>query len=256
MADQGNRAVTLFWTGGWDSTFRLLYLLLVLKRQVQPYYLIDSDRLSTGIELKTMKRIRARLVALNPDVNELLRPVMFEEISCIPQNRELTESFRRLRTAHSIGTQYDWLARFADDRGLDALELCIQAKGRMSRLLGPLVVATEQDGERVFQIGRQFSDCDLFAVFKYFRFPVFDVTKPDMERISHERGFDQLLELSWFCHAPRPNGSPCGVCTPCTCVMEQGMSRRVPRLSRARYYGRRYLRAALKGVRGAYSRTF
>ncbi len=36
----------LFWTGGWDSTFRLLQLLLDEHKAVQTYYLLDSFRAS------------------------------------------------------------------------------------------------------------------------------------------------------------------------------------------------------------------
>ena len=36
----------VLWTGGWDSTFRVLYLVLVEKCQVQTYYIIDPFRWS------------------------------------------------------------------------------------------------------------------------------------------------------------------------------------------------------------------
>src|SRR5688572_33020809 len=36
--------VALLWTGGWDSTFRLLMLLLVERRAVQSYYIVDRLR--------------------------------------------------------------------------------------------------------------------------------------------------------------------------------------------------------------------
>ena len=39
--------VNILWTGGWDSTFQLLSLLLLHGRKVTPYYLIDAERLST-----------------------------------------------------------------------------------------------------------------------------------------------------------------------------------------------------------------
>lgn len=50
--------IKILWTGGWDSTFQLLRLLFLDKQPVEPYYLIDEERPSTGIELLTMKRIR------------------------------------------------------------------------------------------------------------------------------------------------------------------------------------------------------
>ena len=43
MPSTGTRMATpLLWTGGWDSTFRLLSLLLREQREVQPYYILDS----------------------------------------------------------------------------------------------------------------------------------------------------------------------------------------------------------------------
>jgi len=56
--DEGE--VNLLWTGGWDSTFRLLYLVFVEKRRVQPYYIVDTERRSTLNELKTMHLIREK----------------------------------------------------------------------------------------------------------------------------------------------------------------------------------------------------
>ena len=44
------KPINLFWTGGWDSTYRLLYLLIVEKKYVQPYYIIDLTRKSEFIE--------------------------------------------------------------------------------------------------------------------------------------------------------------------------------------------------------------
>ena len=43
----------LFWTGGWDSTFRLLQLLLEENKIVQTHYVIRSEQ-STGQEIDTM----------------------------------------------------------------------------------------------------------------------------------------------------------------------------------------------------------
>lgn len=34
----------LLWTGGWDSTFRVLQLLLCSRDAVQPHYIIDPER--------------------------------------------------------------------------------------------------------------------------------------------------------------------------------------------------------------------
>ena len=48
------KIVNLLWTGGWDSTFRLCQLILVKRKNVQPYYIIDNKRKSLQKELITM----------------------------------------------------------------------------------------------------------------------------------------------------------------------------------------------------------
>jgi hypothetical protein len=234
----------LLWTGGWDSTFRLLHLVLVQKRPVQPYYLIDSERLSTGIELKTIKRIRARLHARDEATRSLVSPVIFREIHDIAPNPALTGAWARLRERYGIGTQYDWIARFRDEVGMSSLEMSVaHADGRVFQLLRSLLVPVEAHGDRFFEADPDAKGTDGYALFRAFRFPVFDITKRDMDRISRECGFNAILEMSWFCHAPRPNGTACGVCNPCICAMEEGMGRRVPRLGRARYQLRRSFEA-------------
>ena len=67
-------SVNLLWTGGWDSTFRLLSLSLLHQRPVQPYYIITWDRPSTGAEIQTMCDIKRLLFKKHPETKSLLRP--------------------------------------------------------------------------------------------------------------------------------------------------------------------------------------
>src|SRR5690606_13578695 len=41
--------VNLLWTGGWDSTFRLLSLVVQQHRCVQPYYVLDDVKLRPSV---------------------------------------------------------------------------------------------------------------------------------------------------------------------------------------------------------------
>ena len=68
-----HRETSLLWTGGWDSTYRLLELLLVHGGTVQPYYLIDTHRRSLRLELRTMRRIKSLLFEQHREAWELLR---------------------------------------------------------------------------------------------------------------------------------------------------------------------------------------
>src|SRR5690606_35759328 len=108
----------ILWTGGWDSTFQLLRLLFLEQRSVEPYYLIDEDRLSTGTELSTMKRIRERISEMNGSAAVLIQPTRYFSVSQIPIQPAITQAYRAITKESYIGSQYDWLARFCADQGI------------------------------------------------------------------------------------------------------------------------------------------
>lgn len=65
MQSQDN-IVNLLWTGGWDSTFRLLELLEHTGQTIQPHYIVDPGRPSFKLEMKQMAEIRGKLVRASP----------------------------------------------------------------------------------------------------------------------------------------------------------------------------------------------
>jgi hypothetical protein len=123
---QNREPVSLLWTGGWDSTYRLLDLLLVKKREVQPYYVIDSERLSTRLEINRMKQIKRRLFKKNPNTISLLKATVFTEMFDIEQNSAITQSFNRLSEKYHFGSQCEWLARFCSQYGIASMELSFE----------------------------------------------------------------------------------------------------------------------------------
>src|SRR5699024_7696604 len=103
----------VLWTGGWDSTFRILDLILNKKVCVQPYYILDEGRKSTKMELNTMDNIRTKLKNI--------------KINDIPKNEEITQAYKVLSSQSHLGSQYDWLARYCEDNKISDLELCIHS---------------------------------------------------------------------------------------------------------------------------------
>ena len=216
--------VKLLWTGGWDSTFRLLDLALVQQREVQPYYVVDTIlRPSYEHEIETMRGLRERLPAA------LVAPTAFRNAANVPEDRKITENWRRLRSRSHLGSQYDWLARLAAAEGLHDLELAIHRDDRAHAFLEPHV---ERRGD-AFAL-RPGADPDL-SIFARFRFPLFEMTKLEMQAVAERDGFAELLERTWFCATPTSRGRPCGVCGPCRYAREEGLARRIPLSGHARY---------------------
>lgn len=218
----------ILWSGGWDSTFRLLWSLILEECMVKPFYLIDADRESTGIELKTMKDIKLRLFSKHPKTQQLLLPTEFRDVSDIAPNTEITESFQRILQKRFLGSQYEWLARFAYEQRNKHLEILTLKYGRPYEVIKGFMKQKRQDNQLVYEIDDVASGTDEYRVFSCFRFPLIDSTKLDIKRLSEQYGFEDLMELTWFCNKPKRNGTPCGRCNPCKYTIAGGMGYRIP----------------------------
>lgn len=222
----------LLWTSGWDSTFRLLSALLLEDAWVRPHYIVDPPRASTEAELATMTRIRDALAREYPEAAARLLPTCITRKPAIPGLGTTTNRFDALAAKGHLGTQYEWLARYAAGAGLVDLELAIHYDDKAHAHLDGHVVPIRTRSSTVYRLAPDEAGSDL-ALFGRFSFPVFDLTKLDMQRIAAEKGFADLLELSWFCHRPL-RATPCGVCGPCFDAIREGLGHRLPRSSHVR----------------------
>ena len=218
--------VRLLWTGGWDSTFQLLQLLLSEKRRVEPHYLFDEDRPSASTELLTMKRIRTRIREIDEAAAELLQPTKLSLVSEIPTCPRVTHAYESIKSGHVIGRQYDWLARYCEDQGISRLQLCIHKDDKAATVVAPVTTKAHRDWRPV-TLDDRYSHTDVHVLFRRFEFPVLERSKTDMAHIARERGWGQIMEMTWFCHNPM-NGKPCGRCNPCIYTIEEGLAWRVP----------------------------
>ena len=224
-ASDGDASPThLLWTGGWDSTFRLLDLVLTERRPVRPCYLIDLRRRSTLHELRAMARIRADIARLSPEAGQRIGTTTIVSAGELSRDPDLVARFHALLARSYLGAQYVDLAQLA--RQLD-----------------------ETPGRRVvWTLDPAHADGDL-GLFAGFRFPLLPLTKPEMLAIATREGFARVLEQTWFCHTPTRGGRPCGVCAPCKYTIEEGLGRRVPWPGRAKHAARR-----IPGARWLYRR--
>lgn len=219
----------LLWTGGWDSTFQLLRLLRLFRRRVTPFYLIDADRRSTGMELLTISRIKARLLHDYPDVEALLQPTRYYAVADIPPQDEIANAFRALREERFLGTQYEWLARFCDALALDRIQLCIHRDDKAYDAIADLVCDLPKQDRRVLHTPDNSSRAvSAERLFRHFDFPLLQMTKLQMHDIARHQGWADIMAMTWFCHRPTKGLRPCGTCNPCLYTQEEGLAWRIP----------------------------
>ena len=235
--------VHMFWSGGWDSTFRILQLVLLRKRTVQPHYLIDHERQSTLLELKAMANIRRALADVDAEAPSRIRPLKITAVSDVLADPDITEHYRSIRKRGILGTQYEWMARYAEQEQIPRVEVCDYQSSRMAAFVGGKVVPCETiEGVPSWRVADEHLVGDM-QLFKRFSLPSFGMVKRDTLPLVEEYGFRQLLGLTWYCHRPI-KGKPCGMCNPCSYVIGNRMYDRIPWSARLRRHRKRASRSA------------
>lgn len=216
----------ILWTGGWDSTYRLLDLSLNKQVTIQPYYIIDDTRASTDMEFKTMDQIIEMIKKFDKTAFQRIMERIDIRKEDIPKNSDITESYRRLSQQSRLGGQYEWLARYTDSLGINDLELSVHVGGTVEGFIKDDIelIQNEHDSFYILKDIPSYEDLNLFG---YFHFPLLGMTKLDMQEQSIASGFNHIMEETWFCHIPI-NGQPCGMCNPCKQTRELGLGNRVP----------------------------
>jgi hypothetical protein len=220
--------INILWTGGWDSSFQLIRCYIHGTASIQPVYLIDESRRSTAMELLTMMRIKEALRAQFPERAESLLPIRFCAVSDLLSDPKITSAYKRVHKRARIGIQYDWLARFCDQFGVSDLQLCIHKDDRAHAALQNVV---EYGGVNGYRVSEKNPATDEYELFRFYTFPIFDMSKLDIQKHAVEMGFSPIMNLTWFCQAPK-DGKPCGSCLPCRFTVEEGLGWRVPYLRR------------------------
>lgn len=229
--------VNVFWTGGFDSSYRILEL-SKKKVNIQTYYLSDN-RKSEKNELNAIAEI-AEDIRNNPETQSILLPLIIYKASDVKPNKDITRSHRNLRKIAPLGSQYDWLARFAQEKKIHGLELGIEKSTSSTVLavinkLGAVKLITKGDIS-YYIIDDKKSNSDLCKVLGNFHYPynLYNMTKIETLAEYKKLGFEGSINKTWFCHTPI-NNLPCGICTPCRSVVSEGMGFRLPKSSLIRY---------------------
>lgn len=221
----------ILWTGGWDSTFQLLMLLLKRKQKVTPIYLLDTNRRSLATEIKTMSSIRYTLFNLHPECRDLLNPTVYHAVDDIPPDEEISRAYNSITQEQHLGSQYEWLARYCKHENIEDIQLSIETGGSAQSLIGHMIepAKTENSYPRVTSA----NPADpIYTIFRYFSFPVIYMTKHEMQSIATKNGWQQFMEMTWFCLTPTRRHTPCGVCNPCRLAIKEGFGWRIPVRSR------------------------
>lgn len=211
----------VFWTGGYDSTWRVVQALLIEGLTVVPIYLsgiIDNfsvrkhNRQSQGFELAAMKAIRGEILRCFPSAGANLKPLVVvpdvtlekEVMHCMAKLKE-NKMVRRRRCQYGSMAQLTRIISTPIDVSvLEGDFLWLTLREHLEKVDNEWMLsqqATEQLPE--------------LAIFKWLRFPLMESSKESILEEAKQRGCDKIMQMTWTCWYPRPNGQQCGKCGMC-----------------------------------------
>ena len=213
--------VFLFWTGGYDSTFRLCQALVDQGKQVTPIYVsykhLDNEpnksykRQNQRYELAAMENIRRQLQSDFPGAAKRLNPlVVIPYVKIQPEVKQAMYNIWKRRLNHRPMSQYGGLAQVAMDFDRD-IEIAVE-KSPHSTMRKMVIQNIGQSSDGQFRLQRP--DQDL-AIFRRLTFPTIYTSKKEMQQIAKKNGYDHMLQKTWSCWFPQ-NGKPCLRCPMCS----------------------------------------
>ena len=225
-----NRIVHILWTGGLDSTYRIVEL----SRQkcvIQPHYVI-VNRLNIEYELKAISEITNILSNDKRTIAEI-RPVKTFPKSELEEYADIQQAYELLREMKNFKSQqYPLLTRYARQKKLK-LEIGIQfsRNGSVVKVVDEsfLMDCPDNDDEMMIDPEKGSQEWASYTLFQDFLFPKSLYHKTKREEIEELKrlGYDEVLKKVWTCFRP-VLGMPCGHCFACTSARKEGAGELIP----------------------------
>lgn len=214
--------VKILWTGGWDSTYRLVEL----SRKyitIEPIYVYGDNRWSEKNEIKAMNKISTMLKDKEETKADIL-PIHFIKKDSIPQNEEITKAYNTIISDIELGSQYEWLGSLAKQHpGLElGIESAPETVSGAIRALHKYCQLYYDENSEGFVLDNKKSSREGSLVFGNFKFPILEMNGQEMKNDIQDWGYMDVMSHVWVCHSPY-FGKPCGICNPCKLKIETNM---------------------------------
>lgn len=224
----------IFWTGGFDSTFRLLQIVNDIEvEEINIFYvslLIDNkesskvSRRSLDIELKTMSNILSEIdttkikcfTIIGKSETLLLCNLIFsygfmnyitkEEVIYTDKTKINFFDLYRNNFVNRPISQYTYISQLLEELDIEA-EISLEFNPNNSVSFWSLLSSAIQNN-RIIKIRPE------LEAFSRFQLPIINLTKEDMLEIAIKNGWEKILQLTWSCWYPIGETS-CGSCFAC-----------------------------------------
>ena len=212
----------IFWTGGYDSTYRLFDALINEHKTVQPVYLsgvIDNEptkyhRKSVSQEQRAMETLREQFLARYPEYQQNFLPTQIvNQVTVSPSVKKAMERLKARNMVRRSTCQYGALSQYALNLQ-QPIELAVEHEPHSSIMYRAIYDKVVGQGSYRRINHKLFRTQPELSIYRNFRFPTLHLSKTDMLNRAKRSGFSDLLKNTWSCWYP-VKGQPCGRCIMC-----------------------------------------
>lgn len=224
----------VLWTGGYDSSFRVLQALIDEDKTVQPIYisdLIDNEpgkkthRKNKDQEYNAMNKIRDFFGKKFPEKKDKLLDVIdIKKIELDDDTKYHMDELKKKKSVRRSTCQYGAISQLSKDinvgrHGDDIIYLelgVVKEDYRVDKFrnIGIFNTINNNIDKSSYKISSNLNHNSV-NLFRYCRFPLIDVNKKEMLEIAGKGGYSDILVHSWSCWYPKEDGSTCGKCIMC-----------------------------------------
>lgn len=231
--------VHIFWTGGWDSSFRVCQLVIDKQIPVQPIFVhsmrkAGGQRLNVTHELQAIELMLADLANNFPAAAELIKPFIYISPAELYSKEALNSIPIVKGPGLGDGWQYHILGTIAACWN-KPIELSIEKSNDGHNPVGDSLIPHVEPAGHSFQLKKELpsgvsdgSDMLCIEHFKYFHFPLLFTTRAEMRTMAEKGGYLEIIEQSWSCIRYRPDNSQCGQCYCCQGRIRDGVWKEKP----------------------------
>lgn len=230
-----DRIVHILWTGGLESTYRVVELSKT-DCVIQPHYIIfEGIRKSQKYELKAIKKITEILKKDQRTRATILPPIVFcfnaqnriEDYPDIKEAQLFLETNKNYRSR-----QYSMFARYARHEKLKLeMGVCFSTLGAIGRVIDTSSLVSHPLYSDLLMIDPEKGQEEWasYTLFKDFLFPrsLFHKEKKDEASELSNDGYAEVAKKVWTCYNPI-FGMPCGHCGPCRSAKLEGTGYMIP----------------------------
>jgi hypothetical protein len=208
----------IFWSAGIDSTYLVCKRLLIDKVPIQTYYLnfpcdgyyppYPLGRDSREVEVKVVEKLREMIIKQFPYTESLFPPtILVEEF---PINKEVYKKLRFLHEEYNhsrrLIDQNFFMAQYALHRK-EIFEIGYEKDINVGGYSPATRLLREHMNDDFLISHSEIRELDIY---KYWKFPISKTYRKEMVQDSINYDFKKVLENTWSCRWPKPNGDICG----------------------------------------------